>query len=285
MPLYRPSELREFLSSIDKNPMRFSSQRFLIDGNVVAKIVDEVATKNVLEIGSGPGVLTEALLAANHVVVAIEKDREFARTLHRLSSDHLVVKEADVLDCSLEDIGSGCFHNEPFTVVSNLPYHLTTPIIEWLLASSHLFSKAVLMVQKEAAVRLTAQKGGYLPLLLAYTGKVRQCFTVSQNSFWPKPRVDSSVISCEPTPKKMLPNDLSAAFFSFLREIFSHKRKTLLHSLGVSAGKEKAARVLEELKISPQTRPEDLFLTDFVAIFKFLCQECHEFGLRKKAIT
>ena len=101
MPLYRPSELRTFLSSIDKDPLRFSSQRFLIDGNVVSKIVSSVQTKNVLEIGPGPGVLTEAFLDKGHFVVAIEKDPDFARALPRLSSTSLYTIESDVLVCSL----------------------------------------------------------------------------------------------------------------------------------------------------------------------------------------
>lgn len=267
MPLYRPSELREFLHSIDKNPLRFSSQRFLIDGNVVAKILALVGHKNVIEIGPGPGVLTEELLSKGHAVVAIEKDTDFAERLTRLSP-LLVVKNEDVLRCSLEEICRTFFPEGEVTVVSNLPYHLTTPIIEWLIASKHLFSKAVLMVQKEAALRLTAKKGGLLPLFLAYCGRIEMECTVSKNCFWPKPHVDSAVITFEPTHGKDQSQEVK--FFDFLRLLFSQKRKTIFHQLKNMIGKEKALDLLEKAGISPQARPEEMALDTIFQLFTSL---------------
>jgi 16S rRNA (adenine1518-N6/adenine1519-N6)-dimethyltransferase len=273
MPLYRPSELRDFLLSIDKNPLRFSSQRFLIDGNVVAKIVGHVIGKNVLEIGPGPGVLTEALLQNGHKTVAVEKDPDFAKALTRLSPE-LAVMHADILQCSLEAICHDHFPGDKISVVSNLPYHLTTPIIEWLLSFRHLFSKAILMVQKEAGYRLTAKKGGLLPLLLAYCGNLSLDFIVSKNSFWPKPSIDSAVIIFEPLPKPLLPEKEEQNFFKLLREISTHKRKTMLHQLSTLLGRTQALIVLEKAVISPQARPEELSLDAFLRLSSFVSLEC-----------
>ena len=126
MPLYRPSELSAFLASIGAAPKRTLSQNFLIDGNILSKMVFEVPKgSSILEIGPGPGVLTEALLNLGHTVVAVEKDRGFAKALHRLDGGEgrLTVIEADILDCVWTHIApSGS------VVVSNLPYHATTPI-------------------------------------------------------------------------------------------------------------------------------------------------------------
>jgi 16S rRNA (adenine1518-N6/adenine1519-N6)-dimethyltransferase len=241
----------------------------LIDGNVVAKIISSVKTRNVLEIGPGPGVLTEALLAKGHFVVAIEKDPDFARELPRLASEGLHVMEADVLDCSLDEIGHKLFQKESFTVVSNLPYHLTTPIIEWLLASRDLFSRAILMLQKEASVRLTAKKGGLLPLLLVYAGDVRYAFAVSKNSFWPQPGVDSAVMLFDPMQRTLLSPEEEESFFAMLKETFSHKRKTILHVLSSLYGREQGERALGSLKISYNTRPEMFSLDDFLRLFAF----------------
>lgn len=263
MPLYRPTELRDFLDSINKKPVRFSSQNFLIDGNVVGKIVSHVVGKNVLEIGPGPGVLTEVLVKACNVV-AVEKDPDFANALCRLSSD-LIVLQKDILECSLEEI-SQLFPAGELTVVSNLPYHLTTPIIEWLLASRKLFSKAVLMVQKEAAQRLTAKKGGLWPVFLSYCGDVRIDCIVSKNSFWPKPAVDSAVITFEPFSDTKVAEKDKKEFFDFLKILFSNKRKTILHQLCSIFDREKAVALLEKMSIPFQARPENLSLEDFLKL-------------------
>jgi 16S rRNA (adenine1518-N6/adenine1519-N6)-dimethyltransferase len=271
MPLYRPSELRSFLGSIDKEPSRSLSQNFLIDGNIVHKIVDatQIGPEScVLEIGPGPGVLTEAMLAAGACVASVEKDTIFAQHLRRLCADEkrLRIIEADILDCSFREI-----YQQPFVLVSNLPYHLTTPILERVILNSTDIKRAVIMVQKEAAERIICQKKArisYLPVLCSLFFQIPLYFPVPRGCFWPKPHVDSVVIVLQRVASPL--DHYLQDTVSVIRQAFSSKRKVLMTTLSSLFSKEQVEHAFSTLGFSPKIRAEELSKDQWEHLISFL---------------
>jgi 16S rRNA (adenine1518-N6/adenine1519-N6)-dimethyltransferase len=271
MPLFRPSELKEFLLSLGVRPQKRMSQNFLIDGNILQKIAtlaDLKAGDLVVEIGSGPGALTELLLEKGCKVIAIEKDLVFAKALHRLKQDdRLQVIESDVLEVDFHS-----YITQKAKVVANIPYHLTSPIMEKLFSSSSLFSKVVLMVQEEVARRCVAQPHSKdfssFSIFLQFYAAVRYGFFVSRNCFYPAPNVDSAVICLD--IKEKLPLEHPDPFFQMVRKAFSQRRKMLTSSLKGLVSQEAILKALHELKKSPKTRPEELSLQEWIDFVKII---------------
>ena len=161
MPIYKPTELMAFLGSLGINPKKALSQNVLIDGNIIRKIVQTANVQpqdTVLEIGPGPGSLTEALLDAGANVIAVEKDQTLAKALERFNQGSLKVFEQDILEFSFSD-HLPKENSKKTKVIANLPYHLTTPILVFLIQENHYFSSLTLMVQEEVARRFTAKPG------------------------------------------------------------------------------------------------------------------------------
>lgn len=230
------SELLPFLSQLNAAPQKALSQNFMIDANIVRKMADKAEIQKgdrVLEIGPGPGALTQELLQRGAQVLAIEKDRIFAAALNRLNElGSLTIHQEDVLDPSLLEILKNF---QPHKVIANLPYHITTPILELLCAHFSSCSLALLMVQKELAQRLVARPRtkeiGSFTIFLASYAKTSIAFPVSKTCFYPAPEVDSSVIKLEfITPR--LP-DLQS-FHSFVQKAFQQRRKMLRSTLGIA---------------------------------------------------
>jgi 16S rRNA (adenine1518-N6/adenine1519-N6)-dimethyltransferase len=245
----------------------------LIDGNIVAKIIAEVTQlprSFAVEIGSGPGVLTEALLDKGLSVVAVEKDDAFARALHRLdpSETKLRVVAADFLECPLEGL-VGAHEARDVAVISNLPYHLTTPILQTLLEKSSLFSMAILMMQDEVAQRLTGGKASFLGHYAAFFTDVRYSFRVPKGCFWPKPKIDSAVVTFHVRPP-LLPKCDHERFFELLRVAFAGRRKTVLHSLLKMFSREKCIAAFDRVGLSHSSRPEEISIHTWVALFQYL---------------
>ena len=276
MPLYRPSELSAFLLTLGHRPKRTLSQNFLVDGNIVAKIISELDLhlgSLVIEIGPGPGVLTEACLAKGAAVIAIEKDEGFAHALRRFdhSGTQLTVVASDVLDCSFADL-VGSRAPDDVVVASNLPYHLTTPIIQKVVENSRLFSKAVLMVQDEVARRLTGGKACFLSCCVECCADVHYAFPVPRGCFWPKPKVDSAILTFHIHPS-IIPRVRQKQFFDLLRTAFSHRRKTVLHSLLGNFSREILTVAFDRIGICHTSRPEELSLNRWVELLNALYME------------
>jgi 16S rRNA (adenine1518-N6/adenine1519-N6)-dimethyltransferase len=271
MPLYRPSELSAFLSSIGAAPKRTLSQNFLIDGNVLAKIVAAVMPSPsmcIIEIGSGPGVLTEAFLEQGASVIAIEKDRLFAQSLGRLDAGKslLTVVEGDALDCCLHDLVADRPARE-IIVVSNMPYHLTTPLLNKLI-EERVFSKAVVMMQEEAARRFLGESSCLLGLMASFYYRVSYLFRVPRGCFFPQPKVDSAVIALERIPP---PLEYDEKFlFSLMQEAFAHPRKSVMHSLRKHYGEHDLVMAFDRSHLSQGLRPAHLSLAQWVCLFENL---------------
>jgi len=275
MPLFRPSELHAFLQSIGAKPKRTLSQNFLVDGNVVQKIVRASTDSShplIVEIGSGPGVLTEAFLAKGLRVIAIEKDEKLASHLYRLdpTKKQLKVEAKDILSCSLSSFVGG---ERDVALVSNLPYHLTTPILEWLVESRDSFSRALIMMQDEVAKKLlpTHRPSSYMQVVLSLFFDLSYLFRVSKNCFYPAPKVDSAVLLLNARESPIQEKKRQEAFLAFVASAFLHKRKMLRNSLSENVPKRELERVLSPF--GANVRPEEIRYEEWVELFCALEKE------------
>jgi len=278
MPIYKPSELHQFLEQIGASPKKGLSQNFLIDGNILRKIVltaDVQLGDIVLEVGPGPGSLTEELLKSGAHVIAVEKDPIFAEALARLktSENKLDIYCADImtfpLDETLLPLVSG---SKKIKVIANLPYHLTTPIIASFITQRHLFSTMVLMVQDEVAERFAASpktsEYSSFTVFLNFYSKPRYAFMVSSSCFYPKPKVNSAIVVLElKEPPKV--SDLDG-FFALTRGAFKQRRKMLRSSLRDLYSPAAIEAALVHIGVSPLSRPEELSLEQFLELFQAL---------------
>ena len=271
MAIYKPSELADFLASLGIFPKKGMSQNFLVDGNIIRKIVqagDVQPGDVVMEIGSGPGALTEELLNAGARVIAVEKDDTLAKALHRLQTkdNRLEVYCEDILKFPIEK------HLEKggrAKLIANLPYHLTAPIITRLAPMRDHFSKLVVMVQDEVARRFIAKpktkEYSSLTVFLHYYAHVKYGFLVSHNCFYPPPKIESAIAILD---LKAPPNVSSEeGFFKLTRTAFEQRRKMLRSSLRTIYQPEVVMQGLTDAGLNPLARPEELSLDDFVALF------------------
>lgn len=268
MALYKPSELRAFLDEIDASPKKSLSQNFLIDGNIIRKIVTLAGIKpgdSVLEIGPGPGVLTEELLARGAHVLAVEMDRKFAKALARLQTDdhRLSVIEGDILEQDLSKL------LKPKTkLVANLPYQITTPILTEFLPKTTFFESITVMVQKEVAARFLAEPStkdySSITVFVEFYSQPEYGFTVEPTCFYPPPRVKSAVVkfTLKPHPKVSSEKE----FFEMTRRAFQQRRKMVRSSLKLTYALESIDRGLEKIGKGLQVRPENLSLADFLIL-------------------
>lgn len=268
MARFRPSELQEYLHSIGAKPQKGLSQNFLIDGNILNKIValaDVSATDTVIEIGPGPGALTERLLETGCKVIAIEKDPIFAKALTTLD---LRVITADVLDVDLTQFG------KQVKVVANLPYNITTPILQKLLPLGEYITSITVMVQEEVARRLcfSCAPKDYVAftLYLHYYSRPHYGFTVSPKCFYPAPKVHSSVMRLD--LDKRYPVADEKAFFAYVDAAFSHRRKMLKATLKPWFSHEQVEMALSKIGKAPTSRPEELSLEEWVRFYSFTSQ-------------
>lgn len=271
MALYKVSELLDFLNSLGISPKKGLSQNFLIDGNIIRKIVSTADVKKndlVLEVGPGPGSLTEALLGAGANVMAVEKDTVLANALPRLKGS-LEVANEDILKFDLD----AHFKGDPKAkVIANLPYHLTTPILVQLIKRRDLFSTLVLMVQDEVARRFTAEPGtadySSFTVFLNYYSYAHYAFKVSRNCFFPAPRVDSAIVVLNLREPPVVENE--EGFFEMTRTAFEQRRKMLRASLRELYKSDQVTAALESIGCNPLARPEELSLEEFLKLFSAL---------------
>jgi len=251
-------------------PRRSLGQHFLIDKNIVHKIVrlaELQPGETVLEIGPGRGILTEALLDSSGLVVAVELDAALCAhlraTLGRRSNFRLV--EGDALTFEYAQVPS------PFLVVANLPYYVSTPLLFRLLEDRRRIDRLVLMLQEEVVARLAAAPGGRdygaLSIAAQFYCEVRQAFRVPPTCFRPKPQVGSAVVVLTPLRKPRVSVADEAFFFRIVRAGFAHRRKALPNSLR-DEGFEGAltAAALEQAGIDPRRRAETLSIEEFAAL-------------------
>ncbi|MFQ3580464.1 MAG: 16S rRNA (adenine(1518)-N(6)/adenine(1519)-N(6))-dimethyltransferase RsmA [Chloracidobacterium sp.] len=274
-------------------PRKRFGQHFLRDANLLRRIVaaaDITRHDLVLEIGPGRGALTELLLEKAAAVVAFELDRDLAKWLEERFADARWrlytgdVLDADLTSCLAETRALFGLPAAPVKVVANLPYNVSTPIVEKLLASQSALTDIVVMLQREVGWRLAAAPGtreyGYFSVIVQAHCDVERLFDVPPGAFHPPPKVMSSVVRLKPRVPSLLPPDLEAMFRRVVSLAFEQRRKMLggsLLRLGLERSRLLAA--LAEAAIAPECRPEALSVEAFIRLARALA--CHG-GLDEK---
>ena len=259
-------------------------QNFLIDGNILAKIVEAAQiTKEdcVLEIGPGIGTMTQYLAEAAGRVVAVEIDRELIPILEETLSpyNNVAVMCADILKVDLAALVRET-GGRPIKVVANLPYYITTPIIMALFESRVPLASITVMVQSEVADRMQTGPGskdyGALSLAVQYYAKPEIVARVPASCFLPRPNVDSTVVRLTKYEKPLVEAADEAFLFAVIRASFNQRRKTLANGLanagGLGVSRVQVEAVLEEMGLSSMVRGETFTLEQFAELSNRLLQ-------------
>ena len=252
-------------------PRKRFGQHFLTDRALLARIADALELKpgeTAVEIGPGRGALTEELASRATKLVAIEVDRDLAAILREryAARPHVTIVEKDVLDVPLGEIGG-----RDYALAGNIPYNITTPIIFHALEPP-MFSRAVFLVQKEVADRLSAAPGsgeyGALTVNVAARAKVETLFRVPPGAFNPPPKVDSAVVRLRRRETPLFPDASAAALQRFVIDVFTKRRKQLRGVLRELSGwpVERIEQLLGECGIDPMVRAETLAPEQFARL-------------------
>jgi 16S rRNA (adenine1518-N6/adenine1519-N6)-dimethyltransferase len=254
-------------------------QNFLIDGGVLDQIIEAAgldSTRGALEIGPGIGSLTEQLAKVAGKVTAVEIDRRLIPILQDVMSPykHVSIVHGDILKTDLKQLWREQFAGlEGVSVVANLPYYVTTPIIMKLLEEQLPLENIVVMVQKEVAERMAAKPGGKeygsLSIAVQYYCEPELVCIVPGKSFIPAPNVESAVIKLKrrSEPAVIVPDE--AKFFNVVQTAFAQRRKTLANNLSSFSGKERKGELSElllECGVQPERRAETLSLQEFAKV-------------------
>lgn len=263
---------RKVLRSRGLRPRKKLGQCFLQDRNILEKIVAMADIGNdgtVVEIGAGTGVLTELIMGAAGRVLAVEVDPRMTEILEERfrDRDNVEIVHRDVLEVDFSTLAGG----EEITVIGNIPYALSTPILFHLLAHRRRIKRAVLMFQKELAERLTASPGtkeyGIPSVLVAAFARVSARLDVPAGCFYPVPRVHSRVLRFEFLGEPPFPLGDEAYFKAVVRSSFASRRKTIYNnlkgaSLGLPADSDLGV-LLRSAGIDPVRRGETLSPAEF----------------------
>jgi 16S rRNA (adenine1518-N6/adenine1519-N6)-dimethyltransferase len=266
-----PSALRALAARHGVVPRKSLGQNFLIEPALARRIVelaDIGPGDRVLEIGAGLGSLTMALAASGARVVAVERDRRLLPALDEAvgGCERVSVVSADAVRADWLALLEG----EPWTVVANLPYNVAVPVVMRLLVEEPRVRRLVVMVQREVGERLAAAPGhqqfGAVSLRVAYHAEARVVRRVPASVFWPRPNVESVLVSL--TRRDRPPVDVDpAALWWVVSAAFQQRRKTIrsaLVRLGLDRGA--ATEVLSACAIEPNRRPEELGLAEFACL-------------------
>jgi 16S rRNA (adenine1518-N6/adenine1519-N6)-dimethyltransferase len=221
---------------------------------------------NVVEIGPGTGTLTRALLEAGCKVTAMDVDPDMIRILQsRGDLGEARIVEADALTFDYESFAQG----KPWRIAGNLPYNLATPLIMRLVEMRDGPDELTVMVQKEVAQRFAAQPGskayGSLSVVTQYAMEVHREFTLGPGSFYPKPKIESTVMRLVRRRQPAVQVADEHRFLQVVRAAFAYRRKTLANSLSLALGLERTSvtHALQELALDTEIRGEQLSLAGF----------------------
>ena len=262
-------------------------QNFLIDPNAARRIVEalgEVSESTVVEIGPGRGVLPSLLVGRARHVTAIELDRVLGAQL-RMTYAHqpgIEILEGDVLDIDFDSLlrrprvaGDA---NHPFTgparVVGNLPYYITSQILQRLFSFHDLFSVMVVLVQREVADRIAAEPGGreygLLSAMVQLYARIEKLFTLPPGAFSPPPKVHSTALRLTIEPQEETLGVRAREFVEFLKLSFGQKRKTLVNNLKPHYPEAEIKSALTKAGVRADARAESLPLAMAAAVFRHI---------------
>ena len=251
-------------------PKKSLGQHWLKDPEILADIAEAAELTGddvVLEIGPGLGTLTSRLLARANSVTAVEFDTDLARKLPgQFPGKKLTVVNQDILQFDLNQLPKN------YKVVANVPYYITSKIVEKLMTAKNKPSIAVLLVQKEVAERIAAEAGNMsvLSVSVQIFAEAELDIEVPRRFFTPPPKVDSQVVVLRTRNSPLITSKDQRDFFRIVKAGFSAKRKKLRSSLsgGLGIDKSVAEELLKNAGISPDARAEDLAIEDWKRLLK-----------------
>jgi 16S rRNA (adenine1518-N6/adenine1519-N6)-dimethyltransferase len=272
------SDLRRELGAtrahLGVRPEKRRGQNFMVNETALEAIAMALPVEPgeaVVEIGPGLGFLTRRLVARGARVLAVEMDFVMTRHLRAaFPADAVRVLEADILEV---DLARDAAAERPSKVFGNIPYNITSPILEWLISQRALVREAALTVQLELAQRLLARPGtkewGSLSVFLAFYAQVSLVRKIGRGSFQPPPNVDSALIRIvfSGTPRVRVTDE--KVFFRTVRRAFQKRRKTLLNALEAEdpgCSKTELSAVFGRLGLDPRRRPETLTLEEWAGL-------------------
>jgi len=270
------SRLQFALAARGLSPRKRFGQNFLIRDDIAERLVERAHLKPddvVVEIGPGAGAITPLIAARVRQVVAVEKDIGLAELLNEELSElpRIEIVQQDFLEFDLA--AAARRHGaERLVVVGNIPYNITTPIIERILESRSSVRRAVLLVQKEYAERLAAAAAtpeyGSLTVFVRYHALLEPLMTVNASAFWPRPDVDSMLVgfTLRDHPPVVVPDE--ELFFRIVRGSFHARRKQLLNTIAdtLELDKETVASICRQAGISSERRGETCTLEEFARL-------------------
>ncbi|MFC1752207.1 16S rRNA (adenine(1518)-N(6)/adenine(1519)-N(6))-dimethyltransferase RsmA [Thermoproteota archaeon] len=260
-------------------PKKRLGQSFLIEKNITQKIIKAASLDSdsiVLEIGPGKGILTQELCFNAKEVIAVEIDSKLYETLKMGLSDigNLRLLNQDILALDLKKLLRKIGIRRKISIVANIPYRITTPILEYVFKNIELLTGVYLMVQREFALRLVARPDtkeySSITCFTQFHCEPKLLFPVKRTCFRPQPRVDSYFIKLSVRERsqylKLIKPGNSELLFKVVNTAFSQRRKRILNSLSRFIEKDKLFTILSKLEIDSNLRAENLSLKDYMRI-------------------
>ena len=271
---------------VQENHIRFQKkfgQNFLIDAHVLDKITaaaDIGPDDAVIEVGPGIGTLTQELCERAGKVIAVEIDRQLAAVLEKTLApyDNVTVINRDILEIDPQEFKEMCAPYTRISMIANLPYNITSPLVMKYLEEAPFVRAMVLMLQEEVARRMQAKPGtrdyGSLSVAVQYYAKAEIAAFVPMNCFYPRPKVGSCVIRLDRLDEPAVRADDEELFFKVSRAVFNQRRKTIVNSLSNGLAehfaKEQIRQALAAAGVSEMQRGEELDLNRFALIANYL---------------
>jgi len=260
-------------------PKKSLGQNFLIDKNIQKKITSACALSSediVLEIGAGMGDLTEHLAATAKRVYALEVDRRLFPILEARLKTHsnCRVLKGDILEFDINKFLQDNQEKQKIKVIGNIPYYISSPIIEHLIQYRDNIDTVFMTVQKEFGRRVNASAGskeyGSFSCFVQYYAQTRIIFEIKKGSFKPSPKVDSCFLSLEFREKPPVAVKSEEMFFKLIRSAFNQRRKTLRNSLADFITLDSLEAFLDKEGIGRNARPEELTLDEFARLRNYI---------------
>jgi 16S rRNA (adenine1518-N6/adenine1519-N6)-dimethyltransferase len=267
MSLHNVKTVTTLLSVKKIKPSKKLGQNFLVDKNVVDKIVSSINYKfkpSIIEIGPGLGVLTKEIENKSNDITVVEIDKLMIEILKTQLKDSTKIVNIDFLKFDLNIAGS-----KNKTIIGNLPYYITTEIIEKVYEYSTSVDEFILMIQQDVATKILNLKQGkdlsFVSIISNYAFDIELVTDVSRNSFYPVPNVDSTVLKMSSKKKAV---DELLNFKTFIIKLMKQRRKTVLNNLKEMYSVETANKILNDSSLQPSVRAEKLLMNQIVKLFE-----------------
>ena len=269
-------QLKEIWKQQGFSPRRSLGQNFLIDNNVKDKIfrsLDLSKDSTVIEIGPGFGVMSFDLADRCGRLIAIDKDAKVCQIMEERfkSRDNMTLINADVLDVDMCGFSEG---GRPLTVYGNIPYYISTPIIEKIIECRRCVDRAFIVMQEELADRVVSAPGsktyGSLSCFVQYYARTEKLFRIKKNCFYPRPKVDSCILALTMLPEPSVAVKDANLMFRIIRKAFSQRRKKAINALSsgqfLPVDREGWQEVFTSCGIDPSSRAEVISLGSYARL-------------------